>query len=100
MATQSAVFIPEATDYTTTVTTAASSAEIVIGTNRLFALTADGDFHLRIGNSGMSAASTSNYKCWANTVYTYDFGSYNDRIRIYNPGGSTVNIFIQYLSRA
>lgn len=101
MATQSAIFIPEAGNgQTASLAAATSTGELVIGTNRIFAVNATDDVNIKFGNSGMAAASAADFRIPANTVATFDLGSYTDRVRLFNNTAASVTYWILMLSRA
>lgn len=106
MATFSAVFTPSGSgtgttaDLNASLAATTSTAAITLEHNRLFAINADGDINIRFGNSGMDAASGADYRIPAGTTAVYDLGNAFTRIRLYNPGGSSINYWIQPLVRA
>lgn len=73
----------------------ASTAEIVLGTNCIFAINATADINIKFGNSGMGAAAATDYRIPANQQTTLDTGSAFDRIRVFG----TASVSIQKLSR-
>ena len=75
-----------------------SSGEIVLGVDRQFAITATNAFNLVMGNSGMSAASASNFEFPGSAVFTLSTSGGNDRIRIFNPGGTSITYWVQPLA--
>lgn len=87
---------------TATLGATTSTAEIILGNDRLFAIRATGDFNLRMGNSGMAAASAADFQFGGATtganVYTIATNSANDRIRIFNPGAGGITYWIQPLT--
>lgn len=100
MATLDSIFVPMTPkDLQGSINAGASSAEIVIGNNQIFAINASGDVNIAFGNSGMAAASNSNFRVPSGVTAEYDTGSQNDRIRLFNNGGSSINYWIQLLSR-
>ena len=101
MATFSAVFSPTGPgqDLSSTVTASASSAEIVLGTDRIFAINATDDVNIAFGVSGMAAAAATNFRIPGGTVATYDTGQF-DRIRLYNATSATITYYIQLLTKA
>jgi len=99
LATQTSIFHPNSDNINSAPTTGTSTAEIVIGKNRLFAINADQDVYLAFGNAGMSAASTANWRLPANVIATFDLADAFDRIRAFNNSASTANIAILFLSR-
>ncbi len=84
-------------DKTGTITTAASSAEIVLGRYQLFAINATGDLNIRFGNSGMPAAAATDFRIPAGVIATYQIPAQYDRFRLFNAGGSTITYWIQPL---
>lgn len=113
MATFTAVY-PFSAEVATTATlaTVTSTAEIVLGFDRMFLITVigaasgAGDFNLRMGTSGMAAASASDMHfsgTLANSgspVYTLSTGPSQDRIRIFNPGTASFTYWIQPLTKS
>lgn len=100
MATYESVFIPEAKDVTATLATVTATAEILIGINNIFAIQATDDMHIKFGTTGMAAASASNWKIPAGSIFKYDMGRAVDTIRLFNPTGATITYWIQFLSRS
>lgn len=105
MATFSAVFSFSAEAAVTAALGATTAtAEIVLGNDRKFLIRATGDFNLKMGGSGMSAASASDFQFSGAAagsgapVYTLCTNSAQDRIRIFNPGASGINYWIQPLT--
>lgn len=76
---------------------AASTAEIVLGNEAVFAITCTGDFHVKFGNSGMAAAAATDFQYPANSVQTLQTGDHTDRIRIFSTAGGTY--WVQRLDR-
>ena len=99
MATLSAVFSFSAEPATTaSLGATTSTSEIVLGNDRKFAITATGAFNVKMGNSGMSAAAATDFEFPASAVFTIATNSSQDRIRIFNPGGSSINYWVQPLA--
>lgn len=96
MAINSAYLSPAEPAITGSVTAAASSGEVVIGSLRPFAIVADAAINVKFGVSGMTAADATAYRIPANTEKIYFLGKPYDRIRIFNPAGTT-NYWIQFL---
>lgn len=84
-------------DLNASLATVTSTAEIVLGRYQLFAINASGDINIRFGNSGMPAAAATDYRIPANTIVTYQIPQNYDRLRIFNPTGSSINYWIQPL---
>lgn len=86
-------------DITAALATVTSSAEIVLGPNRIFNITATGALTIRFGVSGMPAASAADFQIPANTVMTFSLGPVggNDRIRVFNTTASSITYWIQPL---
>lgn len=84
-------------DLNGTVTSAASSAEIVLGRYQLFAINANGDINIRFGNAGMPAAAATDYRIPNSTTAVYQVPEQWDRCRIYNTGAGTITYWIQPL---
>ena len=100
MATYTAIFVPTGEVDTASLNATTSTAAIVIGNNRLFAITATGVIHIAFGNSGMAAADANDFRLPLGVIATYDLAAQNSQIRIYNPGAGAINYYIQYLSRS
>ena len=77
---------------------ATSSAEIVLGTNRIFVINATADVNIRFGNAGMVAAAATDYRIPSGQQITFDTGDAFGSIRIFSTPGATY--FIQKLSRS
>jgi hypothetical protein len=96
LATFDAIFSPAPDSSATDINATSSSAEIVLGYNRIFAITASGDCHIAFGLESMGAADATDFPLWSNSYARYDTNKF-DRIRVYNPGGSTITVYIQPL---
>jgi len=83
---------------TATLGAAASTAEIVLGVDQVFLVTCAGDFHVKFGNTGMAAASVSDFQFPANSVQQLYTGDHTDRIRIFSTAGGVY--WVQKLDRA
>jgi hypothetical protein len=81
-----------------TLAAAGASAEIVLGTNRLFKINATGDINIRFGNAGMVAAAATDYRVPGNTEQIWDTGDAFGSVRLFSTPGATY--FIQKLSRS
>jgi len=80
-----------------TIGAAASTGEIVLGKNAIFAINATADINIKFGNAGMAAAAATDYRIPANQQTTLDTSDTFDRIRVFStPGG---NLSVQKLSR-
>lgn len=98
MATVNSIFVPDSTqDKTATIATVTSTAEIVFWNNAKIVLNATGDVNIRFGATGMGASSASFFRIPGGVVAEYDLGDHNDRIRLFNPGGSTITYWIQVI---
>jgi len=73
-----------------------STAELLAGQKYvLFAINATGDINIRFGNAGMPAAAATDFRIPAGVTATYRLNQNHDRIRIFNPGASSINYWIQ-----
>jgi hypothetical protein len=101
MATELSTFHPTGENLGATVNATSSSAEIVIGTNRIFLLRTSGASNVKFGNTGMGAAAATDWIIPANNTVPdmFDMGDAVDRIRIYNPGGAGITYTIMFLGR-
>lgn len=88
----------------------ASSNEIVLGTNQLFAVvgmplgtpgsTTAANINLKLGPAGLSAAAATDFGIPVNTVLTFDTGDTFNSIRVFNNCTTTaVDIYVLKLSR-
>lgn len=89
---------------TAALATVTSTGEIVLGPNAIFAIRSTGtapagDFNLKFGNAGMAAASATDFQFPANQVFTLQTGDHTDRIRVFNPGGTSITYWIQKMDR-
>jgi len=84
-------------DLSGTITAGASSGEIVFGRYQIFALNANGDVNIRCGNAGMPAAAATDFRIPSGIVASYPVPEQWDRIRLFNPGASTITYWIQPL---
>lgn len=75
-----------------------STAEIIYGAGEVIAINASGDINIKFGASGMTAAAATNFRIPGGVVATYVFGNGSDRIRLFNPGATSVTYYIQVLS--
>lgn len=101
MATFQAIFVPA----TPTPTKSAglggttSTAEIVFNNNAIIAVQATGNCQIRFGNAGMAAADNTAWFIPSGATQEFDLGSAYDRVRIFNPGASAIDVYIMQLSR-
>lgn len=75
---------------------AASSAEIILGPNAYFYVTASAVLNIAFGLSGMSAASAANFQLPANSLVMLTTGDHYDRIRVFG----TATYWIQKVDKA
>lgn len=101
MAVLSSILVPanETAIKVAAIATVTSSAEIVIGANRIFAINATGDITIKFGNAGLTAADATNYRIPANQQTTFDTGQAAPSIRVFNLAGTATDVYIQLLSR-
>lgn len=99
MSTFTSVFSSVGETTTGTVLTTASSAEIVIGPNRIFSITCSDDLRIKFGTTGMGAAVTGDFPVWGNAYVQFDTASHTPSIRLFNPTAGTVTYWITYLAR-
>ena len=102
MALQSAVlgFAGDAPIKLAALATSTSSAAQVLGTNCAFAINADQDITIRMGNAGMAAADATFYRIPANQQTVLYLSDAFSQIRVFNLSGTTAaNVYIQKLSR-
>lgn len=80
-------------------TTAATSAEIVLGTNAIFEVTINGTApsYIKFGNAGMTAATTADILLPANYTTYWETSSAFDRVRVL--AGAATIVSVQKLSR-
>lgn len=84
-----------------TLGTTTSSSATALAKRGLFAVSADGAYHIKLGLSGMGAADTGDFYVPSGVVMTLDMGSVNTHVRVYNPSASaTINIYFAPLSRS
>jgi hypothetical protein len=83
VATLDAVFIPSNDQTSASLGATTSTAEIVVGKNRIVMISAGVDMTVKFGISGMTAAAITDIPVWAKTYQRFDTGEY-DRIRIFN----------------
>jgi hypothetical protein len=93
MAIMDAVFALDAGAPTTaSLAATTSTADIVLGGDSVTLLSATGDIHIRVGYAGQIGASSASYtRIPANTLFWVYLNRGNDRIRLYNPGASSIN---------
>lgn len=99
MAVFASVFVPSGEPAVTATLAGASSAEIVLGTNRIFKISATGASNvlaIKFGNAGMGAAAATDYVLPPNTESFFDTGDAYSSIRIFGTGTYS----IQKLSRS
>ena len=105
MATYTSIFVPvggstagsTTADLSGSISGTTSTSEIVLNRYSLFAINANGDLNIRCGNSGMPAATATDFRIPAGTTATYQVPEQWDRIRLYNAGGSSITYWIQPL---
>lgn len=118
MATFAAVFSPasasggvESVTKVAALAPAASSAEIVLGQNQLFAISAipvgtpgattGAYINLEFGPAGLGAATASDFGIPVNQVLTFDTGEQFKSIRVFNNCTTTnVDVFVLKLSKS
>jgi hypothetical protein len=94
-----------------TITPAASGAEIVLGQNQIFAITAipvgtpgattGANINLEFGPTGLGAASAADMGLPVNQVFTFDTSEQFKSIRIFNNCTTTnVDVYVLKLSRS
>lgn len=93
MATLDSVFILEGGAATNlTVGAGASSAAQATSQNRLFAIIADGDFHIVFGDSSSLAdAAATAIRIPANSFSRFDSGTHT-HFKVYNPGSASITV--------
>jgi hypothetical protein len=89
----------DAAPTTATLGATTSSAEINLGAGSLNAFVATTDMHIRIGDTGMGAASASFFRIPANTVFILQMQRSHSFIRIFNPSAGNGVYHIVALSR-
>jgi hypothetical protein len=72
-----------------------STSAISLGSETVHFISATGAYHIKVGTSGLSAASATDFYIPAGVIYTLYLNRNNTHIRIYNPGASAINYFIQ-----
>ena len=102
MAVFSSILVPagEAAVQVLALAATTSSAEISLGTNRIFAINADQDITIKFGQAGLAAATGVEYRIPANQQTTFDTSDAYASIRVFNKGASAANIYVQKLSRS
>jgi hypothetical protein len=76
-----------------------STAEQLLGKNKLFAINATQDICIKFGVTGMSAAAATNFRIPANQTAVFDTGEAFTHIRVFNLGSSAADIYAKGLSR-
>ena len=79
--------------------TLASTAEQLVGKNFKFWYCADQDTHIRFGDTGMAAADDNDMYIPSKTPIMLDTGFDASAFRVYNPSGSTANIYYVRMSQ-
>jgi hypothetical protein len=92
------VFTPATDTASAALGATTSTAEIVLGINRLVRISASGDCTVKFGLSGMGAAAATDIPVWGKTYQDFFTGEF-DRIRIFNTTAGSVNYFIVPLVR-
>jgi len=82
----------------TSPTTGTSTTEQELGPHQIFAIVGDGNFHIKFGRTGMGAAAATDFLIPSNTIVVLDTGSAFTHVRLFNPTGSTINLYILPLS--
>lgn len=80
-------------------TNGSSTAEIILGTNAIFAVNSTKDVTIKFGNSGMAAAAATDYRIPANQQTTLDTGTAFSSIRIFNVDAAAGDVYVQKLSK-
>lgn len=86
-------------DQSATLAGTTSTAEIVLAKQELICINANGDICIKFGNAGMGAATASNFRIPSGIVAQYVLGP-ADRIRLYNPGATSITYWIQEMVSA
>ena len=102
MATLQSVFIPSTklpTKITALGATTASSTQ-TFGQNAIIAIEATGNVNVLFGNLGtIGTAAATGWLIQSGAVAEFDLGQW-DSVQIFNPGASSVDVYIMQLARA
>lgn len=90
----SALTHSDAAPLTGSIAATTDSGALTLGINTVWALVATGDCHIRVGPSTVGASSTSYFYLPSKVIYTIAMNRNNDTLRLYNPGGSSINYYI------
>jgi hypothetical protein len=70
---------------TATLGATTSSAELVLGAGSLWGFVATTDMHIRVGPTGLGAATAAYFRIPANILFTLELNRNHPSIRIFNP---------------
>lgn len=98
MATLDAVFIPANDSSSASLGATTSTAEIVVGKNRIIVISAAVDCTVKFGLAGMGAAALTDIPVWAKTYQRFDTGEF-DRIRVFNTTAGAGQYYVYALCK-
>lgn len=101
MATFDAVFVPAKQRGTKIAALGAttSSTEQAICRNCIVAITATGAYHIRWGQTGMSAADATDFLVPEGVVFQWDASREWTFFRVFNPAGAAIDVHYSFFSR-
>ena len=101
MASLDAVFVPANQRGTkiAALGAATSSAEQAVCRNCIVAITATGAYHIRWGQTGMSAATADDFYVPSGVVFQWDASREWTFFRVFNPAGAAIDIHFSFFSR-
>jgi hypothetical protein len=72
----------------------ASTAEILLGGTTIFSIVCTGNCHVKFGTTGMAAAAVTDHFIAANTKEVYNLSRNFTAIRVFNPTGAGIDVYV------
>lgn len=79
--------------------TTASSAELLFSQDRIIAIVATGNCQVVFGITGLAAADATGWFIPSGAVHQFDLGQMT-AIRVYNPTGGNIDVYVMELAKA
>ena len=100
MAVFDAVFVPAgAAIKEAALGASASSSEISLGENKIFAVSATDAYHVVFGRAGMDPADVADFRVPSGVIAVFDTGHEFTHVRFFNSTAAGIDIYLQPLSR-
>lgn len=76
----------------------ASSAEVSLGSNTIFAINGSDHFHIKFGLTGMAAAAATDFRVPKDVTIVLDTSRFT-HIRVYNSTVAAIDVYVLVLSK-